>query len=57
MPGQAAAAARARTKSGAANLPAYTPPTTPAVITHDPIAKGEAVALSPVHALGTVKES
>lgn len=37
-------------------VPAYTPPSGPANISHEPIARGEQVALSPTHPLGTVKE-
>lgn len=39
-------------------VPAYTAPTAPATITHDPITKAEGgvKTLSPVHPLNTVKE-
>lgn len=53
---KASTAARAARPTVNKTVPAYTPPTAPANITHDPIAKGEAVALSPTHPLGTVKE-
>lgn len=58
MPSLAVTAARVRL-GGVPNrtTPAPTAPTAPANITHAPIAKGQTATLSPVHPLGTVKES